>query len=634
MKRTTTIILAIAALFMSSQAAAQTMNIHTGNITTAVTATADEMTYSDGGTKLTVAGKTFNVSEIDSIIVNNTSVSNSTVDVSYNGDEAKVVIAGNIAPYLTANVNGANVTLLQSADLAEEITYTLSGTSTNGSFYMDGELKATVVLNGLTLTSADSAAINIENGKRINVELAEGTVNRLADAADGSQKACFMVNGHTEFKGAGSLTIVGNAKHAFWGDEYVELKKSTGSITVESAAKDGFNVNQYLEIKGGTLTISGTGDDGIQVSKTSDDTDEQNGQVIISGGTINIDITATAAKGIKCEDAMTISGGTINITTSGGGEYDSDDADVSACSALKADGAITITGGTITTNSSGAGGKGISGDLDIDISGGTINVTTTGKQYVYGSLDSSPKGIKADGNLTISGGDITVTATGGEGSEGIESKAVMTISGGNIIVNTYDDALNATSAINISGGQIFANATGNDAIDSNGTLSISGGLVIACGTMSPEGSFDCDQNTFAITGGTIIGLGGDTSTPTTSATTQPVMILRGSGTLSKGSYIALSDANGNNIFAFSLPQAYSSPTIVISNSSLSVGSSYTLTRGATVSGGTPWQGYSTDSTVSGGSTMSTVTMSSIVTNNSGSGGGPGGGGGGPGGGRM
>ncbi len=599
-------VLAVAAL----NAAAQTMNICTGSVVTAVTATADDMTYSSNGSILTVASKAFTIADIDSIYIDETTVADGTIDITYSGTTAKVIVAGNIAPYVTTTVSGANVTILQSADLAEEITYTLQGTATNGSFYMDGKLKASIRLNGLTLVSTDSAAINIRNGKRISVELVEGTTNSLTDAASGSQKGCFMVNGHTEFKGGGALTIAGKAKHAFWGDEYVELKKSVGSITITAAKKDGFNINQYFEMKGGTVTISGTGDDGIQVSATDDSTDENNGQVIISGGTLIGTITAAAAKGVKSDDAMTITGGTITITTTGAGAYDSSDKDAKGCCALKADGALTIDDGTFTLKSTGTGGKGISGDTNVTINGGTFNITTTGKKYSYSSKYTAlPKGIKADNNLTINGGTLTITTSGGEGAEGMESKNTLTINDGTIIITAYDDAINASKNVTINGGNVYAYASNNDGIDSNGTLTVTGGVTLAIGTTSPEDGFDCDNNTFTITGGVLIGMGGDSSTPTASKCTQCVYLLSNKS-YTKGKYLTLEDSSGNNIFAFYLPRTYSSAKLLVSCPSMTKGSKYVLRTGATVSGGTAWQGYTTGATVTGGTSISSFTLSS------------------------
>lgn len=599
----------VCASLAALNAGAQTLNIYTGHVKTAVTATADQLPFSDG-TYLTACSKAFAISDIDSMVVDTVTVEDNTILVEYDGDEAYVTIAGNIAQYMTTEINGAHVAIVQSADVTEELTYTLQGSSSDGSFWMDGELKISLVLNGLTLTCADSAAINIRDGKRISVELVDGTVNTLVDGADGDQKGCFVINGHGEFKGGGELNLTGNTKHALFGDEYVELKKSTGTINVLSAVKDGFNINQYFEMKGGVVNISNIGDDGIQVSYTDDDTDEYNGQVIISGGDLNIDITATAAKGIKCDDAMTVSGGTFNITTSGGGEYDSDDQDCSACACIKADGVLTISGGNFDLTSTGKGGKGISSDSDMYISGDTINVTTTGATYTYGSSDALPKAIKSDASLYISGGIINVSATGGDGAEGIESKDTLAISGGEIVINSYDDAINATTNIDISGGKIYACATNNDAIDSNGTMYISGGLVLACSTDEPEGPFDCDENTFSVTGGTIVGIGGDSSSPSSSLTTQPIVVFDGSS-YTKDTYLAFNNDTAN-VFVFLIPRTYSTAELFVSSPHFVLNETYVIYKDADVTLGTEWNGYSDDSTVNDGTALSSVTLSSYV----------------------
>lgn len=620
------------ALLFSTSVSAQTLRVHSGALTTAFRAEVGEMPLTDG-TSLTIGNQTFLLSEIDSITTDRTDVSDNTVCVTYTEGSAHVVVASNVAPWLAVNVSGAHVSIVQDAELSSELTYTLQGTASDGSFWMDGKLKATIVLNGLDLTCKDSAAVNIRCGKRISLLLADGTTNSLTDGAEGQQKGCFMVKGHTEVKGNGSLQITGNAAHGFWGGEYLELKKSTGTITIAKAAKDGLNVNQYVNIKGGTLKVLSAGDDGIQVSRTDDTSDELNGQFIMSGGTVSLLCAANAAKGIKCEDSLKVSDGTIEITTTGGGLYSAADADVSATCGIKVGGAATFDGGNITIKASGAGGKGINCTGDLTINAGTFNITTTGRQYSYNRLTSSAKGIRAEGLLTINGGSLNVTCSGGEGSEGIESKSELCITDGTLVVNAYDDALNAAKKISISGGKIYAYATNNDGIDSNGTLYISGGLVIASGTTQPEEGFDCDQNTFSITGGTLIGLGGSTSSPTSSVTTQPVIILSGKQ-LTQGQQLTLQDATGAVIWSFLIPRTYSQATILVSSPLLSVGSSYTLTTGATLTSGTTWQGFSADATTSGGSTLQSLTLSQTITSSgSSSGGGPGGGGGHGGGGR-
>lgn len=647
-------------LCLATAVSAQTLNIVVGNVTYAIPASeAGDMVYSNGST-LTVLNKTFTLTDITRMYVDDSAVTDDAVSVSYNGTEASVVVAGNVMQYLTVSVSGANVSILQSSDLAEEVNYTLTGSSTNGSFYMDGNYKATLTLSDLTLTSTDSAAINIEDGKRIAIVL-EGT-STLADAASGSQKACFMVNGHSEFAGSGSLTITGNKKHGFWGDEYVQFKKKfTGKITIASAVKDGMSINQYFEMNNGTVTIASAGDDGIQVEATDDADDELNGQVLIKGGTLNVNVTAEDTKGVKCDSLMTISddlgnntainitctsdayaakglksggdmnitGGTITISTAGKGIWDSDDSSASACAALKADGNMTISGGKLTLTATGSGGKGINGDGTLTISDGDITINTSGGLYynngtteytnntgntdrISSDYTSSPKGIKVDGDVSISGGNINVTTTGNN-AEGIESKAKLYISGGTINVNSYDDAINCTSDMTISGGTITTCASDNDGLDANGNIYITGGTVAAFGARAPECGIDAAEGYgIYITGGTVLGVGGTSSTP--SSTTGSQAYVNTTGTVTASTTITLTSGS-TTLATFTVPSGYSSSSspnfapggggpggggnpgggggnpgggpggdgtyIMISAPGMSSGSSYTLTSGST-----------------------------------------------------
>jgi hypothetical protein len=272
-------------------------------------------------------------------------------------------------------------------------------------------------------------------------------------------------------------------------------------------------------------------------------------------------------------------------------------------------------------------------DGSITIHDGTVKVITTGTQYVYGKLDSSAKAMKAEGALTINGGTVLVRATGGEGSEGIESKSVLTVNDGMIAALCYDDCMNASNSIVINGGSIYCYSSGNDGIDSNGTLTITGGVVIASGTTSPEDGFDCDQNTFKITGGIVLGIGGGTSTPTSSVCTQRSVIYGGSG--SNGEILNIQSADGTNVLTYQIPRNYSQMTLLFSSPNLASGGSYTISKGGSVSGGSEFFGLYTGSSYSGGTQAATFTAGSMVTQvgnvNSNPGGGQPGGGGRPGG---
>lgn len=571
----TSVIMASSALL---GAEAQTLNVTTGSVTYAFPA--DQMgnaTYQSGET-LTVMGKTFNVSDIDKMYVSSDEVDDNTVTVTYDGTSASVTVAGNIAQYVTPTVSNAHVTIAQdenvSDDTCGEITYTLSGTSTDGEFTMTGSYKATVELNGLTLTNTLGAPLNIQNGKRIDLSVKKGTTNTLTDATDGDWKGCIVCKGHLEMKGKGTLNVYGNTAHGIYAKEYIEMKNCT--VNILSAIKDGINCNQYFLMESGSLTISGIGDDGIQVSY-KDDTDreaEDTGSITIAGGTVDITVTGTASKGLKAEGDVTISGGTVNITTSGNGTWDDDDSKTKASSCISADGNILIEDGTLTLSSTGAGGKGINGDGALTINGGTITISTTGGMYAYvngkeytnytGNTDnldsdykSSPKGMKIDGNVEINGGTINVTTTG-NGAEGIESKAVLTINDGTIVVNAYDDAINSSSHMYIKGGDITVVASNNDGLDSNGNMYISGGTIKAFGTSSPECGIDANEEdgyTVIFTGGTLLAVGGGNSVPSTSESTQAYVST--SMSVTANSEITLKSGS-TTLATFTVPSNYSS----------------------------------------------------------------------------
>ncbi len=570
----------IAAVCIVFGAEAQTLHVVTDNITYAFPAKqTGSMTYQNGET-LTIMGKTFNVSDISKMYVDDSEVTDNTVSISYSGSAATMTIAGNVAQYVTPTITNGHVSLVQSSDVSDdtcgEITYTLTGTSTDGEFTMEGSYKATVELNGLTLTNPSGAPLNIQNGKRIDLSVKKNTVNTLTDMASGEQKGCIVCKGHLELKGKGTLNVYGNTAHGIYAKEYVEMKNCT--INVLSAVKDGINCNQYFLMESGELNISGVSDDGVQVSYKEEDEsqrdEEDTGALAITGGTLNIAVSGTCTKGLKAEGDLTVSNGTLTITSAGGGAWDEDDAKTKAASCIAADGNIKIEGGNITLTSTGSGGKGINGDGTLTIDGGNITVSTTGGMYAYvngreytnytGSTDnltsdqkSSPKGMKIDGNVEINGGTITVSTTG-NGAEGIESKAVLTINDGTIVVNAYDDAINSSSHMYINGGDITVVASDNDGLDSNGNMYINGGVIKAFGTKAPECGIDANEEdgySVYFTGGTLLAVGGGNSVPSSSESTQPYV--QGSMSVTANTEITLK--NGSTVLAtFTVPSTYSS----------------------------------------------------------------------------
>lgn len=515
MRRIATILTAVASSALVS-VSAQTLNIRTqGNVSYAIPAEqAQRMEYSASGT-MTVMGKALAVADVASMKVDNSDVTDNTVTVIYEGTGARVVVAGNIMRHVDAVVEGARVSISQISTADADITYVLTGSSDCGSLSLSGSANSNILLQGVTLTSAAGAAIDIQSNKVTTVTAAAGTVSALADVAGGSHKGALYCKGNLVLNGAGTLTVTGNSAN------------------------------------------------GIHAK----------GYIVVDGLTLGADVSADAAKAIKAGDYLTIASGAVSSTAIGNGVWSEEDVKTKAAACLAADGNLTVAGGAVTLRATGSGGKGVNCDADFGMTGGRLDIATSGGILVYSNgtlshnytgntdniasdMKSSPKGIKADGNVNISGGLINVTTTG-NGAEGIESKSVLTVTGGTINAHTTDDALNSSGHMYIKGGEITAVATGNDALDSNGNLYIEGGLVRAFGARAPECGLDANEEEgyhVIFTGGTVLAVGGSNSVPVANGGSTQAYV-SGNAALSEGQTVTLK--SGTTVLAeFTVPAGY------------------------------------------------------------------------------
>jgi len=494
------LILAAVAGMSFAANAQQTMWVHTGQVHWVYkTDTVGDMPYQSANL-LTVLEKGYTLTNIDSITVKSEDFADNNVLVNYNGTTADVYVSGNIANLMTVSVTGANVAITQ-GNVTNEVTYTLQGETSSGYFKQTGSYKSTIVLNGVNITATSTLpAIWIANGKRIDIELAEGTDNYLTDASTNGKKACFFVKGHAEFKGGGNLTITGNKKHAFASNEYCEIKKSVGSITVKSAVGDAFNVVQYFKMNGGTVTVESCGDDGIQCDAETATNPDEDGHVEINGGTLTINNTVATTKCIKAEGDVNINGGTITLNNSGAGEYDTDDAEVKSAYGIKTDRNITINGedAVLDITMSGNGARGMKCDTTFTMAAGTATITCTDGDCIESGDTASVKCVR-DSIAVFTGGEITVNTTQDE-AEGIHSDGTTTVSGGTINLITYDHGLKSEGDMTMTDGTINYTVTGpaSKAIKPEANLYVSGGTI--SGTVSGGGETASDETVAASAG--------------------------------------------------------------------------------------------------------------------------------------
>ena len=282
--------------------------------------------------------------------------------------------------------------------------YVLSGELTGGSVIVDAgrDDRIWLLLDGVSLHCGDSAAIIVEQAKKVFLTLADGTENVISCGASYSEGAvsakidgAIYSRDDLTINGGGSLRVTAPYKHGIVCNDSLVIAGGAISIT---AAQDGVHANDSVKFANAALTVN-AGDDGITVSN-----DDETASLYIESGTISI---PSCYEGLEAVD-ITIAGGVIDIRPTDDG--------------INANGrggssVIRITGGDITIiNETGRDADGLDSNGSIDISGGNIfiSVNTSSCALDYGSENG--------GVCRISGG--TVVAAGGSAmAEGFDSSS-------------------------------------------------------------------------------------------------------------------------------------------------------------------------------------------------------------------
>ena len=575
-------------------------------------------------------------------------------------------------------ISGANVTITASSEISVSGESTSGQLAVNVDKTAEPEGKVVLNLEGLTLSNSSAAPIYVEAiGDEVQISAKNGTTNTISDGtshtdtyvdSDGNTNT---INGaifsrdDLKLKGKGTLIVNGNTEDGIVCKN--DLKIWNGNITV-NAADDGIRGNDSVRIgdpdatdySSLSVTVNtnngSSGGDGI---KTNSDEDGK-GYVTINGGTVNID---SYADGIQAEQTFTMNGGELNITTyqgsnftgsasggnggwgggMGGNDGNSNKTDISA-KGIKAVGVYDEAG---TTWQSGG---------DMIVNGGTITIDSSddslhcgGDMQLLGgsmTLATADDGAHSDHALTIgsTGGDydapyVNITKSY-EGIEGVD----ITQNSGTVMVTSSDDGYNAaggadssgnnnsggwgqgswggpgggsssdgSQTMTFNGGYAYVNAAG-DGLDSNGNIYFNGGYVFVSQTGGGNGPLDCGDSNNSITysGGTVIAAGSSDMFETPSSYS-----FLSTASVSAGQTITFTDASGNVLATFTLPNG-SAEMVMCSQES-----SVTCYTGGTLFGTTYFASQDSTNRCGYGGTISGGTA---VSASSGGNSGPGGGG--------
>ena len=418
--------------------------------------------------------------------------------------------------------------------------YVLSGTLTDGTIVVDAgdDDKVQLVLDGVSITTADYAAIYAKNADKVFVTLAEETENSLTVSGDYVQTddnnvdAVIFAKCDLTLGGSGSLTVKDTVGHGIVSKD--DLVVTGGTYVIESQDHC-LNGKDSVRIADGTFTLT-CDEDGIHAGND----DQQDGYIYIEGGDIDISVGDDA---MHAEGLLIITGGDIDISKSYEG-----------IEGYK----ILVTGGDIdvVANDDGfnAARPDSNGQSDGTQSTEDDQSQTDSSQSKTNDTETNRPELPEKGDRSGDSG-----APGGPGMGGAGMDA------------DYD------AYILITGGTININADG-DGIDSNGYLGIAGGNVYVLGP-SNNGNGALDYGIYAtITGGEMVAVGGSgMEQGFGDESTQCSALVNFDEWIDVGETITLTDSNGNKLLTYKADKKFDS--VLISTSDMKQGETYTLTVG-------------------------------------------------------
>lgn len=489
------------------------------------------MTSGCGSQNYTTNNKNTDTTVTSSITAQDTNVTHAD-----DADNYKTEITGEFS---ITSTDGSTITQNDSVyTITQAGEYTVTGLLSEGQIVVnaDDNAEITIVLNGTSITCSNGSPIYIKNADNIKIKSEENTYNCIVDAraeaydnSDNSSSengnAAIYAACDLKLVGKGALSVTGNYNNGIQSKDDISIKNVTIKVNAVNNAIKG---NDEVAIESGEIIAISRKGDGIKTSNSSLSTKEkQKGNVIISGG--NIDIYA-ACDGIDAAYGVDVSGdGNLNIYTDTYSDYSEAVAADNSGSSASNPGSSNQNQGSSSKSSSNAtmmtyittantdnqnnsrvgtppdmnnaqnnGNMGNPPDMNNSSSNSGNNPDMkgnfSGRNRAANGMPGnnslgnsskksySTKGIKAESEINISGAAINISSTddgihansdSGVLETGEDGKGIISISGGTITISTGDDGIHADKELNITDGYInvLTSYEGLEAI----TINISGG---------------------------------------------------------------------------------------------------------------------------------------------------------------
>lgn len=474
---------------------------------------------------------TTNSKNTDTTVTSSITAQDTNVTHADDADNYKTEITGEFS---ITSTDGSTITQNDSVyTITQAGEYIVTGLLSEGQIVVDADDNAeiTIVLNGTSITCSNGAPIYIKNADNVKIKSEENTYNCIVDAraeADDNSDNSSSENGDAaiyaacdlKLVGKGALSVTGNYNNGIHSKDDISIKNVTIKVNAVNNAIKG---NDEVAIESGEIIAISRKGDGIKTSNSSLSTKgKQKGNVIISGG--NIDIYA-ACDGIDAAYGVDVSGdGNLNIYTDTYSDYsEAVAADNSGSSASSSGSSISNPDSSASNPGSSNQNQGSSSKSSSNATMMTYTTTANTDNQNNSSVGTPPdmNNAQNNGNMgtppdmnnsssnsgnnpdmkgNFGGGNRTANGMPGNNSsgnsskksystKGIKAESEINISGAAINISSTDDGIHANSdsgvletgedgkgIISISGGTITI-STGDDGIHADKELNITDGYI-------------------------------------------------------------------------------------------------------------------------------------------------------------